>query len=304
MAFEIGKEIASLRKAAGLTQEELGKAVGVSTQAVSRWECGGTPDITLLPAVADRLGVSIDRLFGRDGEHLDISEAAALHYTSLPNKARLSWLCKLLWQTIVTSVSTIGYDDVPDLFFPSSFMMKDTWVRSRFLSDYGFLLGSCSEPLHFFVAAEEPAAGFGSFLLKPEDYETLFRALALPHSVEILLYLYSRKDILTLPQTVAKQLNLPFDAVKTAMDALGKIKILYSQDLELEDGPTKAYEPRDGAALTMFLLFGRWLMEDSCWCYSWEERDTPYLRKDEKVYAECQPKKRPSTADRGDLSEQ
>ena len=61
-------QIARYRKAAGMTQEELGRAVGVSTQAVSRWECGGTPDVALLPAIADRLGVSIDALFGRDGD--------------------------------------------------------------------------------------------------------------------------------------------------------------------------------------------------------------------------------------------
>lgn len=304
MAFEIGKEIAALRKAAGLTQEELGKAVGVSTQAVSRWECGGTPDITLLPAVADRLGVSIDRLFGRDGEHLDISEAAALHYTRLPDKARYQWLCKLLWQMLVTSVSTVGYDEVPDLSYASPFLLKDTWVRSRSLSNYGFLLGSCSEPLHFFLAAEEPEAGFGSFLSKPEVYEKLFRTLALPHSVEILLHLFSRKDILTLPQAVAKQLNLPLDAVQTAMAAMGDLNLLFSQDFELENGVAKAYAPKDGAALTMFLLFGRWLMENQCWCYSWEERGKPYLRKDEKIYAECQPKNSTSALDTVDLSEQ
>ena len=42
----IGNQIAKFRKAKNMTQEELGRSVGVSTQAVSRWECGGTPDIT------------------------------------------------------------------------------------------------------------------------------------------------------------------------------------------------------------------------------------------------------------------
>lgn len=63
----LGEQISKFRKEAGLTQEELGKSVGVSTQAVSRWECGGMPDIELLPAIADRLHVSIDALFGREG---------------------------------------------------------------------------------------------------------------------------------------------------------------------------------------------------------------------------------------------
>ena len=53
----LGEEIARYRKEAGLTQEELGRAVGISAQAVSRWECGGTPDVTLLPAIARRLEI-------------------------------------------------------------------------------------------------------------------------------------------------------------------------------------------------------------------------------------------------------
>ena len=52
----LGEQIARYRKALGMTQEDLGRAVGISAQAVSRWECGGAPDVTLLPAVADALG--------------------------------------------------------------------------------------------------------------------------------------------------------------------------------------------------------------------------------------------------------
>jgi len=62
----LGDNIARFRKAAGLTQEELGTTVGVSAQAVSRWECGGAPDVALLPAIADALAVSTDALFGRE----------------------------------------------------------------------------------------------------------------------------------------------------------------------------------------------------------------------------------------------
>ena len=56
----LGEQIARYRKALGMTQEDLGRAVGISAQAVSRWECGGAPDVTLLPAVADALGVTTD----------------------------------------------------------------------------------------------------------------------------------------------------------------------------------------------------------------------------------------------------
>lgn len=58
---KIGKQIASLRKAKGLTQSELGERAGVSFQAVSKWERGETlPDVSLLPDLARILETSID----------------------------------------------------------------------------------------------------------------------------------------------------------------------------------------------------------------------------------------------------
>lgn len=64
----IGNQIASYRKNAGLTQEALAKKLGVTNQAVSKWESGlACPDIQLLPELADLFGITIDELFGRPG---------------------------------------------------------------------------------------------------------------------------------------------------------------------------------------------------------------------------------------------
>ncbi len=64
MNLQIGTQIKNLRKERGLTQEAVAEAVGVSYQAVSKWETGATtPDIGLLPALASLFGVRIDRLF-------------------------------------------------------------------------------------------------------------------------------------------------------------------------------------------------------------------------------------------------
>ena len=62
----IGEQIKKFRTEKSITQEQLGELVGVSTQAVSKWERGGAPDIELLPSLSQALGVSIDALFGSD----------------------------------------------------------------------------------------------------------------------------------------------------------------------------------------------------------------------------------------------
>lgn len=63
MDTTMGRRIAALRKEKGLKQEELAEKLGISGQAVSKWENDQTcPDISLLPQLAGILGVSVDEL--------------------------------------------------------------------------------------------------------------------------------------------------------------------------------------------------------------------------------------------------
>lgn len=63
MQMNIGETIKRVRKELGLSQEDLAEQFGLSVQAVSKWECGlSYPDITLLPQIADYLGVTLDML--------------------------------------------------------------------------------------------------------------------------------------------------------------------------------------------------------------------------------------------------
>lgn len=59
----IGTFIAALRKAHGMTQQELADRLGVSNRAVSRWERDeNAPDLSLIPAIAELFGVTCDEL--------------------------------------------------------------------------------------------------------------------------------------------------------------------------------------------------------------------------------------------------
>lgn len=65
MQLELGNNIRKLRHRDKRTQESLADALGVTSQAVSRWESGGScPDMNLIPSIANYFGVSIDELFG------------------------------------------------------------------------------------------------------------------------------------------------------------------------------------------------------------------------------------------------
>ena len=65
--MELGKKIAYYRKNLNITQDALAKQLGISNQAVSKWETDQScPDVELLPKLADIFGISLDELFERE----------------------------------------------------------------------------------------------------------------------------------------------------------------------------------------------------------------------------------------------
>ena len=66
----ISMRIREIRKQAKLSQEMMAEKIGVSRQAITKWETGlGVPDIENLVAIADLFKLSLDELMGRDIEH-------------------------------------------------------------------------------------------------------------------------------------------------------------------------------------------------------------------------------------------
>ena len=63
MTLKIGEKIKELRKKADITQERFAEYLGVTAQAVSKWEVeNGYPDIELLPSIANFFNITIDEL--------------------------------------------------------------------------------------------------------------------------------------------------------------------------------------------------------------------------------------------------
>ena len=82
MQLNLGTKIRELRRRDGRTQDALAEALGVTAQAVSRWESGGSyPDMEMIPAIANYFHISIDELFGyhddREEKIKSILDAAA-----------------------------------------------------------------------------------------------------------------------------------------------------------------------------------------------------------------------------------
>lgn len=101
--ISIAKTIKALRARKGITQEELASHLGVTYQAISKWERGeGYPDITILPALANFFEVSTDKLLGVDvtkkQEMIDdiVAEAHTFYHRGELDNARSVLECGLV----------------------------------------------------------------------------------------------------------------------------------------------------------------------------------------------------------------
>ena len=91
MDLYIGENIKRLRREKGVTQEKLAEHLGISTQAVSKWERGETlPDITLVIPLASYFGISTDELLGLDeAKNKARAEEMLKEYRSLKDNYKL-----------------------------------------------------------------------------------------------------------------------------------------------------------------------------------------------------------------------
>ena len=98
MHINISENIKALRTERGLTQEKMADFLGISFQAVSKWERGETvPDIYMIPVLADFFGVSTDYLLGHNDERRrqEVEEYINQYYT-LWNEGKYEELLKIL----------------------------------------------------------------------------------------------------------------------------------------------------------------------------------------------------------------
>ncbi|MBE5892005.1 MAG: helix-turn-helix transcriptional regulator [Lachnospiraceae bacterium] len=95
MQLNLGVKIRELRRRDDRTQEALADTLGVTSQAVSRWEAGGSyPDMEMIPAIANYFGITIDELFGYQNNRDAKIDAIIDKINSLdiPNRGDGEWI--------------------------------------------------------------------------------------------------------------------------------------------------------------------------------------------------------------------
>ncbi|MBD5118282.1 MAG: helix-turn-helix transcriptional regulator [Clostridiales bacterium] len=281
MANLLSDRIAELRKERGLTQEQLGQLVGVSAQAVSKWEKGGAPDVELLPTLADRLGVTIDSLFGREGgARENIQDTVNRWLLSLPPEKRLDQLCRLVWKaSMVSAVQHIDNFPLLDGGYMESCIThaRDTDILIRLAVDTmeGLTFGVGGEDMSFMSLWPRPEAGHAAWFAPRDLCCRLFALLARPGCLEMLERLHDDLNArYYVPEVLAKQLSRPPEEVAQLLEAMAELRLVKNLDLELETGPVNAYIVHENWAFMPLMLFTRCLLEEyDAFYVAWDDHE-------------------------------
>jgi transcriptional regulator with XRE-family HTH domain len=278
--LKIGNKIAELRKLKGAKQEELAAAVGVSPQAVSKWETVGNPDVELLPAIADFFGVSVDELFGRAAAPGNYTYAVMREIESRPREERLNAVFEIcVWMHSILELSAVMTPEVlalaktmTDSFLPLVDMMKSVQpaltqqTYSRTEDSRGTIRVAHPAPspdtarLGYFFLMPTPEGGFSGTFAKIGEYLKLFAALGDENTLRALFLLDSRELGHVTPQLFEKQLGLPPEAASDAAAKLFSLDLLARSTLELNGETVDSYVYRRNTALYAVLALAKELI--------------------------------------------
>lgn len=273
----IGIQISQLRKEKGIKQEELAKAVGVTTQAVSKWECGGTPDAELLPLIADFFNVSIDALFNRKViDYSDLKSELAKDIASIEQEQRMKLALEYCWIIEKALCGTIDIE--PSLKFIQE-TRKNGYVHSQMLYDSGISLMSLAEEMQYFMLMPEPTNGWRHGLFSLENYQQFFSLLGDENVLKCIVFLLQRDNKPFTPKLLEKAIGISSENATDILERLEHYTLIYDKEIELDDAIQKVYEFRANPALIALLFISNEIIKrpNNFYCNS-SSRNKPYLK--------------------------
>ncbi len=190
MSDRIGENIYHFRTQMHMKQSELAEKLGVTVQAVSRWENGGTPDISLLPALSDALNVSIDALFGRDEtQYEDPLNGLAAKIRSLPEEERYH----AAYHASLRIMLAISDSPSIDQLFSDPRKVENNRQAVKIIGQVrdGFLCGSLLKKRNYLFAC---ASSEESGLLSPDQYRSIFECLSHSSVLSAVLFFLHQKN--------------------------------------------------------------------------------------------------------------
>lgn len=276
----IGKQIASMRKEKGIKQEELANYVGVSTQAVSKWENGGVPDTELLPKIADFFSVSVDFLFGRSiTDYRDLQSALIEKVNDTSPELRFKQVFNYCWdmeRALMDDRHLIERNGIEEY---EKEIAANAQHYSSILTDYGFTRMGIANRLQYFLIVPETMDTEGAFF-NGIDYPTFFKDISDADVFNACVMLHKRENKKAFtPQLFVKYLGITLEKSNEILKTLTKYRLIYSTQIEMDDETQTVYHFSPSPSFIALLIFAREVIDKpNIFAYHCQNRGKPYLK--------------------------
>ena len=230
------KQLQKLRKERGIKQEQLAEYLGVSTQAVSKWENGSYPDGDLLPQIAGYFGVSIDYLYGNTREEMTIDQRISEYMKeediSGEKTSKTTKMLELLWMAHGSAWESLG-TQLPEVNEESG------QCGTCYLKPDGVMFGRLNKDMRYLTVIERPEDGYEEYVSELDRLAEVFRFFGEEENLRILLFLMSMKQgecIRT--ETLADYVDASVEHVAQALEQITN----FSKRNQLANGTTLLLE--------------------------------------------------------------
>ena len=274
--MSLSANIKRLRLEKNLTQEQLATKLGVSAQAVSKWETSETyPDGALLVSLANELEVSLDELFGNETVTMaDISGRIVKLIHNTEAKERFNVARDIGWQIergLFNCRMEIGKRYDPN-------EIKNQKNASYILDDNGFtIVSNGKEP--FFSVFPQPAEGYGHFLNDKDDLQKIFAALSHTDTMNALIYLYQKNENYVFESAVLQRdCEIANDQINAVIDDLLTLKLIWKHELTINGESRVLYYSRPSHKLLAVLLMTREIGYKGAYSLQSHIRNTPFIK--------------------------
>ncbi|MBR5264964.1 MAG: helix-turn-helix domain-containing protein [Clostridia bacterium] len=274
--MSFSQNVKRLRTERNLTQEQLAEALGVSAQAVSKWETSETyPDGSLLVPLAQRLGVSLDELFeNRLVSMRDLSLRIAELLKSASGEEKFSLIRDLCWQVEKGLFNRLMPIDMT--YDPKEAENKEN--SSYILDDHGFTLVSNSDT-PFFAVFPQTKEGYKGCVSEQDRLRDIFEALAYPKVLEAVSYLFGHDCGYVFEAAVlAKACDISEEETLEVMERLCTLGMVYPRGLFVNGKERVLFKNTPSHKLLALFILGREFCYNGHYVLQTHQRNAPFFK--------------------------
>jgi len=274
----LSKNIKQFRLERNLTQEQLGTMLGISGQAISKWETSETyPDGSMLLPLAQALGVSLDRLFGNEIYTMeDVSLRIRKLLSNTPSKDRLHLIRDLGWQMEKGLFNCSSPSPRELVYSPQELITKK--ASSYYLSDYGFThISNGLAP--FFAVFPEYGDNWARAIGDGEEIRKIFETMSAPEVMDAVLWIHRREeDFVFEPALLGMDCGLEDSALDRVLEKLLQLELVEALNVELNGEQRVLYTSRPSQKVMALFIIALEVNYRNGYSYMSHYRSKPYLK--------------------------